>query len=235
MEFDLHLHTIASGHATSCTITDMAKKAVKEGLKMIGISDHGPDTLNAGTPSYFRSLSGASRKRCGIDILYGVELNILDYEGKVDLEDEILAGLDYALISMHTLNIKPGTRWQNTNAYINAMKHPNVKIIGHCDDRKFPADYESLINAAIENGVFFEINNSSLRPDGYRGNTIANNMEILKLCRRYDYPVILSSDSHGTEHLGDFRCALELVKQVEFPKHLIANLNYAAFKSRLRK
>lgn len=233
MEFDLHLHTIASGHATSCTITDMAKRAAKTGLKMIGISDHGPDTVNAGTPSYFRSLLSASRKRCGIDILYGIELNILDYEGKVDLADEILAGLDYALISMHTLNIEPGTRQQNTNAYINAMNHPNVRIIGHCDDPKFPVDYELLMNAAVENGVFFEINNSSLRPDGYRGDTIANNQEILKQCRRRNYPVILSSDSHGTEHVGDFGCALELVKKMEFPEHLIANLDYAAFNSRL--
>ncbi|MGL6201433.1 MAG: phosphatase [Lachnospiraceae bacterium] len=233
MEFDLHLHTIASGHATSCTITDMAKKAAKAGLKMIGISDHGPDTVNAGTPSYFRSLSYAPRKRCGIDILYGVELNIMDYEGKVDLADEILAGLDYALISMHTLNIEPGTRRQNTNAYINAMNHPNVRIIGHCDDPKFPVDYELLMNAAVKNRVFFEINNSSLRPDGYRGDTIANNREILKQCRRHDYPVILSSDSHGAEHVGDFRCALELVKQMEFPEHLIANKDYAAFTSRL--
>lgn len=41
-EFDPHTHSIASGHATSCTITDMAKKAVSLGLKMIGITDHGP-------------------------------------------------------------------------------------------------------------------------------------------------------------------------------------------------
>ena len=36
---DLHTHTIASGHGTVCTITDMAKAAAGKGLKLLGITD----------------------------------------------------------------------------------------------------------------------------------------------------------------------------------------------------
>ena len=39
---DIHTHSIASGHGTSCTISDMAKEASRKGLKLLGISDHGP-------------------------------------------------------------------------------------------------------------------------------------------------------------------------------------------------
>ena len=53
---DIHTHSIASGHGTTCTISDMAKAASKKGLKLLGISDHGPGTLASGTSSYFRSL-----------------------------------------------------------------------------------------------------------------------------------------------------------------------------------
>ena len=53
---DIHTHSIASGHGTSCTISDMAKEASRKGLKLLGISDHGPGTLASGTSSYFRSL-----------------------------------------------------------------------------------------------------------------------------------------------------------------------------------
>ena len=98
---DMHTHTIASGHGTSCTIADMAKKAHEKGLTLLGITDHGPGTLGAGTPSYFRSLAHAPRKRCGIRVCYGVELNVTDFSGNLDLEDEILEGLDYAIASMH--------------------------------------------------------------------------------------------------------------------------------------
>ena len=46
---DIHTHSIASGHGTTCTISDMAKAASKKGLKLLGISDHGPGTLASGT------------------------------------------------------------------------------------------------------------------------------------------------------------------------------------------
>ena len=101
---DIHTHSIASGHGTSCTISDMAKAASKKGLKLLGITDHGPGTLAAGTSSYFRSLTYAPKKRFGIELLFGAELNILDMEGHLDLNDELLSELDYALASMHAQN-----------------------------------------------------------------------------------------------------------------------------------
>ena len=43
--------------------------------------------------------------------------------------------LDYAIASMHPQNFKPGTPQYNTDTYINAMKNPYVKIIGHCETK----------------------------------------------------------------------------------------------------
>ena len=220
---DIHTHSIASGHGTTCTISDMAKAASKKGLKLLGISDHGPGTLTSGTSSYFRSLPFYPRKRFGIDILYGVELNILDSAGHTDLSDELLNNLDYAIISMHRQNYRSGSVSQNTEAYINAMKHPAVKILGHCDDTHFPVDYETLARAALRENVIFEINEASLAPGGYRGDTRSNAARILYLCQKYQLPVILSSDSHGKEHVGDFTYAEEFVHQLMFPETLILN------------
>ena len=81
---DIHTHSIASGHGTTCTISDMAKAASQKGLKLLGITDHGPATLAAGTSSYFRSLIYSPRKRFEVELLYGIELNILDTDGKTD-------------------------------------------------------------------------------------------------------------------------------------------------------
>ena len=100
---DIHTHSIASGHGTNCTISDMAKEAGRKGLKLLGISDHGPGTLASGTSSYFRSLPFCPRKRFNVDILYGVELNILNADGQIDLSDELLNNLDYAIISISSL------------------------------------------------------------------------------------------------------------------------------------
>ena len=204
---DIHTHSIASGHGTSCTISDMAKAASKKGLKLLGITDHGPGTLAAGTSSYFRSLTYAPKKRFGIELLFGAELNILDY----------------AIASMHAQNYKSGTVEENTSAYLNAMRHPCVKVLGHCDNPAFPVDYETLAFGAKEYGVIFEINEASLMPDGYRGDTRANNKEILRCCRKLEIPIVLSSDSHGAEHVGEFTYGAEFVHEMMFPERLILN------------
>ena len=220
---DIHTHSIASGHGTACTISDMAKEAGRKGLKLLGISDHGPGTLASGTSSYFRSLPFCPRRRFNVDILYGVELNILNTDGQTDLSDELLSNLDYAIISMHRQNYKSGSVSENTQAYIRAMKHPSVKILGHCDDTHFPVDYDMLARAALQENVIFEINEASLAPYGYRGDTKVNTAQILHCCLRYRLPIILSSDSHGKEHIGDFTYAAEFVHQLMFPESLILN------------
>lgn len=229
-EFDIHTHTIASGHGSAATITDMVKAASAKNLKMLGISDHGPATLGGGRTSYFRSLAHSQKKRLGIEMLYGAEVNILDNNGKLDLDDSILKNLDYAIASIHTPVKKPGTSEENTAAYIAAMKNPNVRIIGHCDDIKYPVDYLAIVRAAMKYDVLLEINNSSLSPDGYRGDTRFNDLLILNLCRHYHYPVIFASDSHGTKHVGEFEYALKLAKLAGMPEALIMNYSSKAFK-----
>lgn len=234
-EFDPHIHSISSGHASQSTITDLAKKASSIGLRMIGITDHGPATLCSGKASYFRNLAYAPKKRCGVEILYGIELNILNSEETVDLDDEILESLDYAIISMHQPNYKSGSVEENTLAYVNAMKYPRVKIVGHPEDVKFPVDFEALIVAAKHYGVAIEINNSSLSPEGYRGDVRENVRKMLQLCKKHECPVVLSSDSHGTNHVGDFSYALEIVRECDFPESLILNCSLDRFQKFIGK
>ena len=75
---DIHTHCISSGHGSRDTVTDMAREAAGRGLKILGISDHGPKTSGAGSSSYFRNLRLAQRSRFGVSLLYGAELNILN-------------------------------------------------------------------------------------------------------------------------------------------------------------
>ena len=230
-EFDIHTHTIASGHGSCATITDMVKAAKARDLKMIGISDHGPATLGGGRISYFRNLKYAQRERLGIQMLYGAEANIINRKGNLDLNDDILKGLDYVIASMHKPAIKPGTEEENTAAYINAMKNPRVAVIGHCDDTRFPVDYFRLFQAAMEHRVLLEINNSSLSPEGYRGDTKFNDLLILNLCCHFNYPVLFSSDSHGTKHVGDFTYAADAAGLAKVPRNLILNYSSKALLS----
>lgn len=219
----MHTHTIASGHGTSCTIADMAKAAAAKGVILLGISDHGPATMAAGTKSYFRSLRYAARIRSGIRVCYGAEVNIVDFSGNIDLDEETLDGLDYAIASIHHPNLHQGSLEANTQAYLGAMRHPKVRIIGHPDDTRYPVDYERLAEGAAEYHVALELNNASLRPGGYRGDTRPNDILMLRACRRRNLPIVLSSDSHGPAHIGDFTYAERLIRELDFPEELILN------------
>lgn len=234
IEFDLHTHSISSGHGTDATITDMAKAASNRGLSLLGISDHGPKTPFGPSESYFRSLSLAPRKRSSVSILYGIETDILDLYGSLDIDAVVASSLDYVIASMHPCNMKPGSRTDNTSAYIRAMEHPFVSIIGHCDDEKYPVDMENMVNAAMKNNVLLELNNASLKPDSYRGNTREADILLLQLCKRNHYPVLLSSDSHGVEGIGIFDDALSLIHECEFPEELILNYDVNRLKHFLK-
>ncbi len=220
---DLHTHSIASGHGTDCTILTMAKEASARGLKLLGISDHGPATPGAGTESYFRSLTYTPKKRCGIDILYGAECNILSQEGKLDLDDSLLELLDYGIASFHVQNFRPSSIKENTQAMISAFRHPGIKIAGHCDDVRYPLDIDTVVAHAGQYHVIMEVNEASLMPGSSRGDTRENCRRILSACKRFCVPVILSSDSHGAEHIGDFPLAAAFVHGQGFPEDLILN------------
>lgn len=220
---DIHTHCIASGHGTQDTITDMARAAANRSLRVLGVSDHAPATPGAADISYFRNLLLAERERFGVSLLYGAELNILNEKGDVDMEDALIQSLDYAFVSIHPPTFRAGTAASNTAAYIRAMEHPGVRFLGHPDDGRFPVDYEQLLSAAKENHVYPEINNASLMPDAYRTDGYRNSMRILTLCQKMRLPVLLSSDSHGKEHIGDITYILPLLAECHFPRELIIN------------
>lgn len=227
MTIDLHTHTIASGHGSSDTITDLAKEASRRHMAVLGISDHAPAMIGAAHASYFRSLSHAERSRFGVRLLYGAELNIRSVSGSVDLDDSILSSLDYAIASLHSPLFPAASAAEHTQAYINAMKSPLISIIGHPDDTHFPILVPDLVSAAKQYHTLLEINNSSLSPDGYRGYCRTIDHAILSLCMEQEIPVIIGSDSHGIAHIGEDQYARALMQELGFPDRLIVNGNPA--------
>lgn len=88
LNIDLHLHTIASRHAYS-TILEYINQAKKLKMKVIGISDHGPDTCSTLTDDiYFRTMDRIPSYVEGIRILKGAEANIINLNGDIDLSDK---------------------------------------------------------------------------------------------------------------------------------------------------
>ena len=58
-----------------------------------------------------------------------------------------------------------------------------------------------------------------------------NYKEMLSLCRRYEVPVIVSSDAHDPCAVGRFGAACALLNEVGFEEKLILNTDVEAFKA----
>ena len=71
-------------------------------------------------------------------LCYIVEVNIMDYDGTLDIPDKILRNLDFVIASLHDVCIEPGTRDENTRSLLSAMENPLVDIIGHSGNSVFP-------------------------------------------------------------------------------------------------
>lgn len=52
-----------------------------------------------------------------VELLLGVEFNIMNPQGAVDMEDALLKKMDITIASMHVPCFKSGSREENTNTY----------------------------------------------------------------------------------------------------------------------
>ena len=84
IELDVHTHTIASGHAYA-TITEMASAASRQGLKLLGITEHTKGIAGSCKDIYFLNLKVVPRQMFGIQLMLGAEINIIDHKGTLDL------------------------------------------------------------------------------------------------------------------------------------------------------
>lgn len=232
---DTHSHTIVSGHAY-CTLKEMAETAAKKNLQGLAITEHAPEMPGTCQLFYFQNLKVVPRKMYGIELLLGTELNILNADGEVDLPDSVLKEMDITIASMHMPCMKGEPTIENvTQGYLKAMNNEYIDIIGHPDDERFPVDYEQLVKTAVATGTLLEVNNSSLRPGGFRQNTKVNASHMLSLCKQYKAMVVLGSDAHVDSDIGEYKEAMEIIKHVDFPEELIANTSVEKLKASLKR
>lgn len=226
---DVHTHTIASGHAYS-TLQEMINSAKTKGLKLLGITEHTNKMPGTCSEIYFYNFKVIPRKQDDLLIRMGAEINIIDYDGTMDLSTKAFSKIDYGIASLHDICIKPGSQEENTSAIINAMKHDKIKIIGHPDNGYYPVDYEKLALAAKEYNVLLELNNSSVRPDGERLNSRENMKTLLKYCAQHQTNLIINSDAHIANDVGNHKYVHQILTEMNFPSTLIVNTSVDKFK-----
>ncbi len=201
-------------------------------MEAIAITDHAPAIPDGAHLWHFLNLKNVPREIYGVKILYGAEVNILDLEGNIDMDDDILSKLDVVNASIHAPCYKDLDATDHTSAYERIVNHPYVDIICHSGSPKFAYDYEKIIGMAKKNNKLIEINNHSffVRPA-----SIENCRRIAQICKEKEVGIVVSSDAHITFDMGDYSKALDMLKEISFPEKLIMNRDLKSFEEFMEK
>ena len=221
---DIHTHTIASGHAYS-TITENIKAASEKGLKLIATTDHTEGMPGGAHAFHFANLRSLPDEIDGVKILRGAEANIIDYEGHLDVDEELLGELDMAIAGFHPPCIDFADVETVTRGLEKVMQNPYISIIGHPGDSRYPLDFERIVKMAKATGTLLEVNNASLKPTSFRPGVRESLIELLTYCKAYEMPVVLGSDAHHMSVVGGFEESIMLLEELDFPETLVLNTN----------
>ena len=233
LKVDLHTHTVASKHAFN-TLQEMVEEAVRRGVEILGIADHGPGLADGASLDYFKV--GARRLPkvlSGVRILFGIEANILDENGSLGINEDMQKELDFVIASLHKpVSSNPKT---NTTAIINAMKNPYVKIIGHpyIVNKDFDFDTEKIAEAACQEDVLLEINSAY-----FCQNKSAETMEIFyarvkkmaEILKAGGKKMIINSDAHHSSEIGRDEIVREKFDYLGITENDIINYDIEAVK-----
>jgi putative hydrolase len=217
LQVDLHSHTLFSRCGLH-TAMEMLNQAKAVGLKGLAITDHGLTLGGHLNGPFFNRLYDPVP---GVKLFKGVECNVLDDGGHIDLPMQWIQYLDVVLVGLHP-NLKGIlSRRHTTDMLVAALeRNPYVDIVSHPNSPDFMVDFEQVAQAALKHGIALELNNSKSRP-GYATDEVT--LDLIKTCKEVGCTMAVSSDAHAITEVGDDSYVRGFLEDNEFPEELIVN------------
>lgn len=235
---DYHTHTRFS-HGKG-TIEENVEAARRRGLKKIVISDHGFRHIGIGMSvrdidKIRYEIERVSSKYKDIEVLMGVEANLIGIDGTIDIPWQYIKDFDIILMGFHKAvypaSIRDGWRLffqnglaavfpknreklrrQNTEAMINAIERYPIRIITH-PGAKIDIDTQMLAKYAAQKNVALEINSSH----GFM------TVEYVKIAMKEGASFVINSDAHHPSKVGIFDKGIEIAKKAGLRPEQIIN------------
>jgi len=197
------------------TLEEMAEGARALGLSYLGIADHSRSLAMARGLSIERvheqwAAIDALNKKLGpkFRLFKGTECDILA-DGSLDYPDEVLAGFDYVVASVHSRFKTP--RDEMTARIIRAVSNPHVTMLGHATGRlllsraPYEVDLDAVIDAAAKAGTMIEINASPYRLD--------MDATHCRRARKKGVTIVVNPDAHSVAGLNDLAYGVSVARR----------------------
>ena len=212
---DLHMHTTETDGRAS--LEEMAEAAHRAGYEYVAITDHSKALAMANGLDEKRTVEFAHRMRemgekkdnqLGLRVFSGIECDIRR-DGRMDLEDDALAELDWVIGSVHSyMNLEPA---EMTDRLMRALECPYLRVLGHPTGRillhrdPYPFDFDLVATEAARRRVLLEINASPERLD------LAAPM--IRAGRAKGCKFVISTDAHQTKHLANMQYGVRMARR----------------------
>ncbi len=240
---EYHVHSVYSknNHGKS-TIEEIVAEARRKKLKTISITDHGPGHIMYGIrrkliPVQRREIDRLKEKYDDIEILMGVEANVVGYDGQIDIKDSEKKYFDFINVGFHdgvkfvdnksfyNYHVMKRLSWMkkstkqkmidlNTNAMIKAIENNDIFIITHPGD-KIDVDIDRLAQACEKTNTVMEIN--AHHPH--------LSTEEIKIASQYNVKFSLGSDAHRFQDIANVEDSIRRVKESGLDTRRIINID----------
>ncbi len=231
---DYHIHSVFSDGQN--TIEENIKRAVELGLSEVGVSEHAFNHRKAGIKrddlQRIKDEIGRVQKLYpSVKIKLGIEANLLNLNGDIDLTEEEARQFDYIILGIHKLTwgkgVKGSLRFNIANylcksearakkiahSYELAFSRYPITIVAH-PNYAARCDIASLLSSCSKHKVLFELNRKN----------IGLIEDFADLIRQSEVPLIMSSDAHETRFVGDFSNQIDFVKKHNIDLGRIVNI-----------
>lgn len=238
---DYHTHSIFSknNHGKS-TIDENCYFAQKKGLKQIAITDHGYSHKKYGVElkevENIKNEINNAKQKYDIDVLYGIEANLLNFGGEIDLPKDKEKEMDIVVMGYHSFargknffkniafhypnyfaRIFGTCKWlinKNTEAYLKALDNNNIDILSHLNS-KCKVDIEKIAKKCVEKNTYIELN----------GRRICFTNEEVKTMLDLNVKFVVNSDAHYHKDIANFSYPIKFSIENGIPLNRICNLN----------
>ena len=186
----------------------MAEAARELGLQYLGIADHSRSSFQANGLDARRLLAQVAEIKTlnqryadeGTDfrVFAGTECD-LHKDGTLDFPDDVLAQLDYVVVSIHQAFTLPEA--EMTARVVRAMENPHVTIMGHLTGRlllrreSYALDIPAVLDAAARTKTVIELNSNPYRLD--------MDWRWWKLAKERGVKCAINPDAHRVEGFAD--------------------------------
>ena len=218
---DLQMHSTWSDGRNS--VEEMLEACAARGYAYFSLTDHTKALAMTGgldrdgVLRQWEEIDRVAARHPEIRFLKSLEVDILA-DGSLDMDDDVLEGLDVVLVSVHSRFDLPAE--EQTERILAAVRHPLVHVLAHPTGRlinrrkPFAFDLDRVLRACRDHRVAVELNAHPERLD-LKDTHLAR-------ARELGVPVVISTDSHRASELDLMRYGIEQARRAWLePRHVL--------------